>query len=78
LLDKGIKEYDSANFIQALEIFRKVQTIDKSRSIAYCWASRCLKRLGKKQDAIRELQKLLSLYPNDQVAQDEMKSLIYD
>ena len=78
LVDKGIKDYDSGDFTPALEIFRKVQTIDKSHSIAYCWASRCLRKLGKKQDAVRELQKLLSFSPDDQIVQDEMKTLIYD
>lgn len=78
LLEKGIKEFDAGNFMQSLETFRKIQVIDKSYSMAYCRASRCLKKLGKKQDAIRELQKLLSFRPNDQLAQDEMKKLIYD
>lgn len=78
LLDNGIKDYDSGNFAAALETFRKIQAIDKSYSMAYCFAARCLKKLGKKQDAIRELQKLLSFCPDDQIVQGEMKTLIYD
>jgi tetratricopeptide (TPR) repeat protein len=77
-IEKGVKDYNSDNFISALESFRKVQTIDKTHSMAYCWASRCLKKQGQKQDAIRELQKLLSFRPHDQMAQDEMKTLIYN
>ena len=78
LLNNGIKDYDSGNFTVALETFRKIQSVDKSHSMAYCFAARCLKKLGKKQDAIRELQKLLSFRPEDQVVQDEMKTLIYN
>jgi tetratricopeptide (TPR) repeat protein len=78
LMDKGIKDYDSGVFMPALETFRKVRTVDKSHSMACCWASRCLKKLGKKQDAVRELQRFLSLYPEDQIVQSEMKTLIYD
>ena len=76
-MDKGIKEYNSEHLHSALEIFRKVQTIDKTNAMAYCWASRCLKKQGKKQDAIRELQKLLSFRPHDEIVQNEMKKLIY-
>lgn len=78
LIDKGIKDYDSCKFTTALEVFRKVQIVDKTHSLAYCWASRCLRKLERKQDAIRELQKLLSFCPDDQIVQDEMKTLIYD
>jgi hypothetical protein len=76
--NEGIKEFNLRNFNEALQKFRQVQQIDKTNSIAYCWASRCLKKLGKRQDAIRELQKLLSICPEDIMAQNEMKSLIYE
>ncbi len=77
LIQGGINEFDSGNFTKALENFREAQGINKTYSMAYCWASRCLKKLGNRQDAIRELQKILSICPEDVAAQNEMKSLIY-
>lgn len=78
LIEKGIRNFDCGNFNEALQDFRDAQKIDRMYSMAYCWASRSLKKLGKRQDAIRELQKLLSICPEDVTAQNEMKNLIYE
>lgn len=78
LIEIGTKEFDLGNYNKALIFFREAQQIDKLYSIAFCSASRCLKKLGKKQEAIRELRKILSIYPEDILAQEEMKVLIYD
>lgn len=77
LIKNGVECFDSGKFNEALENFRDAQAVSKTYSMAYCWASRCLKRLGKRQDAIRELQKILATCPEDITAQNEMKSLIY-
>ncbi len=72
------KDFDSGNTLRALERFRDAQMVDKTYSMAYCWATRWLKKSGKQQDAIKELQKILSICPEDTAAQNEMKSLIYN
>lgn len=77
LIKDGEKNFEEANFVGALDIFREAQQIDKMNSLAYCRASNCLKKLGKHQDAIKELQKLLSICSNDEMAQSEMKKLIF-
>ena len=76
-MDNTKKLYDSYDFLAALPIFREAQTINKKYSPAYCFASRCLKKLNRHQNAIRELRKLLDFYPEDEMAQKEMKTLIY-
>lgn len=77
LMKRAENEFDSGNILQALKHFRDAQMADEKYSTAYCRASRCLKKLGKHQDAIKELQKLLTICPEDAEAQDEMKKLIY-
>jgi tetratricopeptide (TPR) repeat protein len=77
LIEMGIKDFDSGKISSALNYFREAQNIDKTNSTAYCLASRCLKKLGRHQDAIRELKKLLFICPEDTSAQNEMKSLLY-
>ena len=77
LMQKGLTEFNAGNYSTALETFRKAQSIIGSDSYPYCMASRCLKKLGRHQDAIRELQKFLTKYPEDALAQEEMKGLIY-
>ncbi len=76
LIAGGDKKQGEGNFLGALEVFREAQQVDKRYSLAYCRASNSLKKLGKHQDAIRELQKLLTICPNDEMAQSEMKILI--
>ena len=53
--------FEAANYSKALDRFRDVQEIDKTHSLAFCMAARCLKKAGRHQDAIRELAKLLSI-----------------
>jgi hypothetical protein len=77
LMNKGKKDFEAMNFEDALKTFREVQAIDKTYSLAYCWASRCLIKIGKRQEAIKELQKILSIMPEDIDAQNEMKKIIY-
>ena len=78
LLKQGIELFDTGDFGRALAIFRKIQGLEKTHSMSYCWASRCLRKISGKQDAIRELQKILAIKPEDNDAQNEMKSLIYN
>ncbi len=77
LIAMGIKNYNAGELSTALEKFREAQKISRTHSPAYCWASKCLKKQGKHQDAIRELTKLLAISPEDLMAQNEMKNLIY-
>lgn len=77
LVQQGRTEFDAGKYSTALEFFRKAQSIVGSDSHPYCLASRCLKKLGRHQDAIREIQKFLTKYPEDASAQEEMKGLIY-
>src|SRR5262249_37667596 len=78
LMNQGEKDFESGDFEAALRSFREAETLDRTFTLAYCHASRCLKKMGRKQDAIRELQKILSIIPEDAEAQNEMKGLIYN
>lgn len=76
LMGEGVRAFECGKFEEALAFFRQAQKINKTNSEAYCWASRTLKQMGKHQDAIRELRKLLTISPNDAPAQAEMRKLI--
>ena len=77
LINQGTQDFDEGKLNQALEKFREVQSIDRKYSMAYCWASRCLKKQGFHQEAIKELRKILTISPDDEIAQSEMKTLLY-
>ncbi len=77
LVERGIQNYEAENIVQALKHFREAQEVDGRHTLAYCWASRCLKRLGKHQEAVKEIRKILVKYPDDKAAQEEMKRLLY-
>jgi len=77
LIEQGTRAMESSFLLEeALLRFREVQAINKTNSSAYCLASQTLKKMGRHQDAIRELRKLLEISPNDPGAQEEMKRLI--
>lgn len=76
LIETGVRKFDAGEIDLALKIFRNAQSVERENSLAYCWAARCLKRQGKHQDAIREIRKLLTICPEDKMANDEMKVLI--
>ncbi|MGI9035044.1 MAG: hypothetical protein ACR2GD_03285, partial [Pyrinomonadaceae bacterium] len=78
LITRGKQSFETGALSQALEYFREAQNIDKKYSIAYCWGSRCLKKQGNHQEAIKELRKLLIICPDDETAQSEMKTLLYN
>lgn len=73
----GKGHFDIGNYSGALESFREAQGIMKGNAEPFCWASRSLKKMGRHQDAIRELTKFLSAYPGEEIAEKEMKTLIY-
>jgi tetratricopeptide (TPR) repeat protein len=75
-MNRGVNEFDSGRIEEALEHFREVQTVDSLHTMAYCWAARCLKSRGERQEAIRELRKILMKRPEDRVAQEEMRKLL--
>ena len=77
VVKKGLKLFDSKNFAEALLVFKDAQQLDPGNSRAFCLASRCLKNMSRRQDAIRELQKFLSVHPDDPEAGEEMKALLY-
>lgn len=77
LLECGIENFEAGNITQALKHFREAQEVDGKHTMAYCWASRCLKKLGEHQEAVKEIRKILVKRPDDRVAQDEMKRLLY-
>lgn len=77
LVERGTQDFNAGDLRGSLSLFRNAQEIDNTYTAAYCGAARCLKRLGAHQDAIRELRKLLTIRPNDSVAQEEMKKLMY-
>lgn len=78
LITHGKQEFEAGNLNQALGYFREAESVDKQYSTAYCWASRCLKKQGNHQEAIKELRRLLLICPDDELAQNEMKNLLYN
>ncbi len=52
LITRGKQNFEGGNLNQALEYFREAQNVNKIYSIAYCWASRCLKKQGNHQASI--------------------------
>lgn len=77
LIDEANQLFGEELYSEALQQFRKAETISKRHSAAYCGAAKCLKKQGQHQAAIRELKKFLEICPNDESAIEEMKKLIY-
>jgi tetratricopeptide (TPR) repeat protein len=76
LMREGVSEFDAGRVQAALLLFREAQDIDGLHSEAYCWAARSLESLGRRDDAVREVRKLLMKRPEDANARTEMKRLL--
>lgn len=59
------------NVEQALEQFKKVIEQEPSNYIALCGAASCLRRLGKKGEAVKWMQKAREVAPNDPHVESE-------
>jgi hypothetical protein len=77
LVKSGIQNFDAGNISQALKHFREAQEVNGKHTMAFIWASRCLKKLGDHQGALKEVRKILMKCPDDKIAQEEMKGLLY-
>lgn len=77
LIGRGIQYVEAGDMEGALKRFREAQEADEMHTMAYCWAARCLQRMGRHQDAIREVRKILTKRPEDIDAQEEMRTLLY-
>lgn len=63
-IEKGIVLFEQKKYSSALEIFKLASTVSNTNADAYFWAARTYEALGKKQEAVTNYQRALSLDKN--------------
>jgi tetratricopeptide (TPR) repeat protein len=63
-IEKGITLYDQNKFDEALKVFSLASTVSNTNADAYFWIARCNEATGKKQEAITNYERAISLDRN--------------
>lgn len=74
-IEKGIVMYDQKQYNDALEIFTLASTVSNTNADAYFWMARCYEAIGKKQEAIRNYERSISLDRNFAEAWESLQRL---
>ena len=74
-IEKGIVMYEQKKYKEALEIFKLASTVSNTNADAYFWMARSYEAMGKKQEAISNYERAISLDRNFPEAWEGLKRL---
>lgn len=60
-IEKGIVLYDQKKYNEALKIFHLASTVSNTNADAYFWMARCYEVTGKKEEAVTNYERAISL-----------------
>jgi tetratricopeptide (TPR) repeat protein len=63
-IEKGILLFDQKKYTEALKIFNLASTVSNTNADAYFWMARSYEAIGKKNEAIRNYERAISLDRN--------------
>jgi tetratricopeptide (TPR) repeat protein len=74
-IEKGIVLYEMRQYNKALEVFTMASTVSNTNPDAYFWMGRCYEATGKKEDAIVNYQRALSLDDSFSEAREHLRKI---
>jgi len=74
-IEKGIILYEQKLYDEALKIFNMAATVSNTDADAYFWIARCYEATGKKQEAIENYERAISLDRHFPEAKDKLRRL---
>ena len=72
-MEKGFLLYDSAKFNEALQVFKKANSVNVTYADAYYWQGKCFEAMNNKPEAIVQYQQVLALDKYFVEAQEAIK-----